>query len=90
MLGCRLTKKFWFPFSFSFLSFTQELEGEEQEFLSLRKGAREEMHAVAGSVQRMTIVQKTNEQKMSTMIEKLETMDKQVARRKKEIRRVRH
>jgi hypothetical protein len=48
------------------------------------------MHAVAGSVQRMTIVQKTNEQKMSTMIEKLETMDKQVARRKKEIRRVRH
>ena len=64
-----------------------ELEAEEQEYLSLRNGAREEMHACAGSVQRMTIVQKVNETKMIEMIDKLEKMEKNVTSRKKQIRR---
>ena len=64
-----------------------ELEAEEQEFLMLRTGARDEMHAVAGSVQRMTIVQKLNEEKMSQMLTKLTTMVVDVKKRKKMIRR---
>ena len=45
------------------------------------------MHAVAGSVQRMTILQKLNEKKMLEMLTKLTTMVNDVKKRKKMIRR---
>ncbi len=64
-----------------------ELELEEQEFVSLRKAAREECHALAGSVQRITIVQKANEKKIDSMIHKLLGMKRSVQRRRKVVRR---
>ena len=49
-----------------------ELEQEEQDWKAQLNVAKEEMYAIAGSVQRMTIVQRTKEKDLDAVIEKLE------------------
>ena len=53
-----------------------ELEQEEQDWKAQLNVAKEEMYAIAGSVQRMTIVQRTKEKDLDAVIEKLEGLKK--------------
>jgi hypothetical protein len=64
-----------------------ELEQEEQDWKGQLNVAKEEMHAIAGSVQRMTIVQRTKEKELNAMIEKLEGLNAVVSKEKKALRR---
>ena len=64
-----------------------ELEQEEQDWKAQLNVAKEEMYAIAGSVQRMTIVQRTKEKDLDAVIEKLESLKKVLETEKKTLRR---
>ena len=64
-----------------------ELEQEEQDWKAQLNVAKEEMYAIAGSVQRMTIVQRTKEKDLDAVIEKLEGLKKVLETEKKTLRR---
>ena len=60
---------------------------EEQDWKAQLNVAKEEMYAIAGSVQRMTIVQRTKEKDVDAVIEKLEGLKKVLETEKKSLRR---
>ena len=64
-----------------------ELEQEEQDWKGQLSVAKEEMYAIAGSVQRMTIVQRTKEKDVDAVIVKLESLKKVLETEKKTLRR---